>query len=128
MHSLAIKARGETEQKRGTRVEKWRKHKENRGREKDLKIHRKQKTERGKNRELMKKRREKTEREDNETVRGRQREESRTEEKKKEDRGEERSRKQENTEEIAHHVFIVIIFSLSLKSINRRKQYIYIYI
>jgi hypothetical protein len=31
-------------------VEKWRKHKENRGREKDLKIHRKQKTERGKNR------------------------------------------------------------------------------
>ena len=31
-------------------MEKWRKHKENRGREKDLKIHRKQKTERGKNR------------------------------------------------------------------------------
>jgi len=31
-------------------VEKWRKHKENRGREKDLKIHKKQKTERGKNR------------------------------------------------------------------------------
>jgi hypothetical protein len=44
MHPLAIKARGETEQ-RGPRgeVEKWRKHKENRGREKDLKKHRKQK-------------------------------------------------------------------------------------
>jgi hypothetical protein len=50
MHSLAVKARGETEQRGPGGVEKWRKHKENRGREKDLKIHVKQKTERGKNR------------------------------------------------------------------------------
>jgi len=50
MHPLAIKARGETEQRGLGGVEKWRKHKENRGREKDLKIHIKQKTERGKNR------------------------------------------------------------------------------
>jgi hypothetical protein len=80
MHSLAIKARGETEQKRGTRVEKWRKHKENRGREKDLKIHRKQKTERGKNRELMKKR----ERENRE---GRQRDSEGTTERGEQNRG-----------------------------------------
>jgi hypothetical protein len=81
MHSLAIKARGETEQKRGTRVEKWRKHKENRGREKDLKIHRKQKTERWKNRgDLMKKR----ERENRE---GRQRDSEGTTERGEQNRG-----------------------------------------